>query len=128
MAKKEAELPPDDAGRVRTVTEFTREVKELLEGGVRPGWVRGEVSNLRAQASGHIASPADAAVQGSVNNKKRDAPRRSTRCAALNAARLSALALCKLLSMARYLSGMTSCERNKNEGLFPIDIPFSIGT
>src|SRR5258708_1947845 len=54
MAKKDPELPLDDAGRVRTVTEFTREVKELLEGGVRPGWVRGEVSNLRAQSSGHV--------------------------------------------------------------------------
>ncbi|HKB58344.1 MAG TPA: exodeoxyribonuclease VII large subunit [Lacunisphaera sp.] len=54
MAKKDPELPLDDAGRVRTVTEFTREVKELLEGGLRPGWVRGEVSNLRAQSSGHV--------------------------------------------------------------------------
>ncbi|MDB6113715.1 MAG: xseA, partial [Lacunisphaera sp.] len=54
MAKNAPELPLDDAGRVRTVTEFTREVKELLEGGLRPGWVRGEVSNLRAQASGHV--------------------------------------------------------------------------
>ena len=54
MAKKEPELPLDDPGRIRSVTEFTREVKELLKGGLRPGWVRGEVSNLRAQASGHI--------------------------------------------------------------------------
>ena len=54
MAKNVPELPLDDADRVRTVTEFTREVKELLEGGLRPGWVRGEVSNLRAQASGHV--------------------------------------------------------------------------
>src|SRR3954466_11576994 len=54
MARNAPELPLDDAGRVRTVTEFTREVKELLEGGLRPGWVRGEVSNLRAQASGHV--------------------------------------------------------------------------
>ena len=55
MAKKENEfLLEDDAGRVRSVTEFTHEVKDLLEGGIRPGWVRGEVSNLRAQASGHF--------------------------------------------------------------------------
>jgi exodeoxyribonuclease VII large subunit len=54
MAKKEPEPGPGDAGRVRSVTEFTREVKQLLEGGLRPGWVRGEVSNLRAQASGHV--------------------------------------------------------------------------
>src|SRR4051812_9069401 len=54
MPRSAPELTLDDAGRVRTVTEFTREVKELLEGGLRPGWVRGEVSNLRAQASGHV--------------------------------------------------------------------------
>jgi len=54
MAKKDPELDLGDPGRVRSVTEFTREVKELLEGGLRPGWVRGEVSNLRAQASGHV--------------------------------------------------------------------------
>ena len=54
MAKKEPEPGLADAGRVRSVTELTREVKQLLEGGLRPGWVRGEVSNLRAQASGHV--------------------------------------------------------------------------
>jgi exodeoxyribonuclease VII large subunit len=40
--------------RVESVSEFTRRVKTLLEGGLRPGWVRGEVSNLRAQSSGHV--------------------------------------------------------------------------
>jgi len=40
--------------RVESVSDFTRRVKVLLESGIRPGWVRGEVSNLRAQASGHI--------------------------------------------------------------------------
>jgi exodeoxyribonuclease VII large subunit len=40
--------------RVESVSEFTRRVKTLLESGLRPGWVRGEVSNLRAQASGHV--------------------------------------------------------------------------
>jgi len=40
-------------GAVRSVTAFTREVKALLETGLRRGWVRGEVSNLRLQASGH---------------------------------------------------------------------------
>ena len=47
-------LPLDDAGRVQSVTEFTRRVKDLLKGGLPPCWVRGEVSNLRAQASGHV--------------------------------------------------------------------------
>lgn len=41
-------------GRVETVAEFTRRVKSVLEGGIAPCWVRGEVSNLRAQASGHV--------------------------------------------------------------------------
>ena len=40
--------------RVESVSEFTRRVKTLLERGLRPGWVRGEVSNLRLQASGHV--------------------------------------------------------------------------
>ncbi len=40
--------------RAESVSEFTRRVKTLLEGGIRPGWVRGEISNLRAQASGHV--------------------------------------------------------------------------
>lgn len=44
----------DDAGRVQTVTEFTRRVRELLKGGLPAGWVRGEVSNHSAQASGHV--------------------------------------------------------------------------
>ena len=39
---------------VQSVTEFTRAVKVLLERGVRPGWIRGEISNLRAQSSGHV--------------------------------------------------------------------------
>jgi exodeoxyribonuclease VII large subunit len=78
MAKKEPELPLDDSGRIRTVTEFTREVKELLEGGLRPGWVRGEVSNLRAQASGHVYfSLKDAGAQLSCVLFRGDAARQS---------------------------------------------------
>jgi len=44
----------EDPGRIETVSEFTRRVKAVLEGAMPPGWVRGEVSNLRAQASGHV--------------------------------------------------------------------------
>ena len=44
---------PDPGPRAESVSEFTRRVKTLLEGGIAPCWVRGEVSNLRAQASGH---------------------------------------------------------------------------
>ena len=51
--------------QVVSVSEFTRKVKALLESGIRLGWVRGEVSNLRAQASGHVyfsLKDADASV------------------------------------------------------------------
>lgn len=53
MSGREIDLGGGGA-RAESVTEFTRRVKALLEGGVRPGWVRGEVSNLRIQASGHV--------------------------------------------------------------------------
>jgi exodeoxyribonuclease VII large subunit len=61
-----------------TVTEFTRRVKVLLEGSVRPGWIRGEVSNLRAQASGHVYfSLKDAGAQVSAVLFRGDAARQS---------------------------------------------------
>ena len=44
----------DPAARPLTVTEFTRRVKLVLEGGVDACWVKGEVSNLRVQPSGHV--------------------------------------------------------------------------
>jgi exodeoxyribonuclease VII large subunit len=37
-----------------SVTEFTRRVKAVLEGALGACWVRGEVSNLRVQPSGHV--------------------------------------------------------------------------
>jgi len=37
-----------------SVTGFTRRVKRVLEEGIPPCWVRGEISNLRAQSSGHV--------------------------------------------------------------------------
>jgi exodeoxyribonuclease VII large subunit len=52
--KPSGELFEEESGRVQTVTEFTRRVRELLKGGLPAGWVRGEISNLRAQASGHF--------------------------------------------------------------------------
>ena len=42
------------ASRAESVGEFNRRVKVLLKGGIGACWVRGEVSNLRAQASGHV--------------------------------------------------------------------------
>lgn len=78
MAKNLPELSGDDPGRIRSVTEFTREIKTLLEDGIRPGWVRGEVSNLRAQASGHVYfSLKDAGAQLSAVMFRGDAARQS---------------------------------------------------
>ena len=55
MRTREESLAAGDAGpEVESVSAFTRRVKTVLESGVRPGWVRGEVTNLRAQASGHV--------------------------------------------------------------------------
>ena len=78
MPVDQTSLTSEDAGRIRSVTEFTREVKELLEGGLRPGWVRGEVSNLRAQASGHVYfSLKDAGAQLSCVLFRGDAARQT---------------------------------------------------
>jgi len=37
-----------------SVAEFTRQVRALLTKNLSPCWIRGEVSNLRRQASGHV--------------------------------------------------------------------------
>ncbi|MDQ8203376.1 exodeoxyribonuclease VII large subunit [Pelagicoccus sp. SDUM812003] len=37
-----------------TVSQYTASIKTLLERGVSPSWVLGEVSNLRRQSSGHL--------------------------------------------------------------------------
>ncbi len=44
--------PRDDD--VLSVGDFTRRVKDLLETQLPPCWVRGEISNLRRQSSGHV--------------------------------------------------------------------------
>lgn len=54
MSFSEVHLSADADDRVESVTDFTRRVKTLLERGLRPGWIRGEVSNLRQQSSGHV--------------------------------------------------------------------------
>src|SRR5580693_7636169 len=36
-----------------SVTEFTRRVRDLLEGHLRDVWIEGEISNYRKQSSGH---------------------------------------------------------------------------
>src|SRR4051812_21583958 len=49
------ELFPADAGRrVLSVTELTGQIRRLLEKQVGQVWVSGEVTNFRAQSSGHI--------------------------------------------------------------------------
>ena len=75
------ETPEMDLGRsgsVETVTQFTRRIKTLLEGGLRASWIRGEVSNLRAQASGHVYfSLKDGGAQLSAVLFRGDAARQS---------------------------------------------------
>lgn len=78
--KRDEPFPGDEAGRVQTVTEFTRRVRELLKGGLPAGWVQGEVSNLRAQASGHVYfSLKDAGAQLSCVLFRGDAARQSVK-------------------------------------------------
>lgn len=38
----------------KTVSEYTRAIKGILERSIPPCWVKGEVSNLRQQSSGHL--------------------------------------------------------------------------
>jgi exodeoxyribonuclease VII large subunit len=71
-------LEGDD--RVESVSDFTRRVKTLLEHGLRPGWIRGEVSNLRQQASGHVYfSLKDAGAQLSAVLFRGDAIRQTVK-------------------------------------------------
>jgi exodeoxyribonuclease VII large subunit len=78
MKSSDETLFAEASDRIESVTEFTRRVKVLLEGGMRPGWVRGEVSNLRAQASGHVYfSLKDAGAQLSAVLFRGDAARQS---------------------------------------------------
>jgi exodeoxyribonuclease VII large subunit len=69
-----------DGTRVESVSEFTRRVKTVLETQVRPGWVRGEVSNFRLQASGHCYfSLKDAGAQVSAVLFRGDAARQDVK-------------------------------------------------
>jgi len=76
MSEKQTDLAGIEQERALSVSEFTRCVKELLEGSLRPCWVRGEVSNLRQQASGHVYfSLKDAGAQLSAVMFRTDAAR-----------------------------------------------------
>jgi exodeoxyribonuclease VII large subunit len=66
--------------RPLTVTEFTRRVKAVLEGGIAPSWVKGEISNLRIQPSGHVYfSLKDAGAQLSAVMFRGQAARQSVK-------------------------------------------------
>jgi exodeoxyribonuclease VII large subunit len=70
----------DGGTKPESVSEFTRRVKQLLEGGLPPGWIRGEVSNLRAQASGNVYfSLKDAGAQLSAVLFRGDALRQTVK-------------------------------------------------
>ncbi|MGA2802594.1 MAG: exodeoxyribonuclease VII large subunit [Verrucomicrobiota bacterium] len=49
-----ATSPTEQARKVLSVSELTTQIKRLLEKQVGSIWVTGEVTNLRAQSSGHI--------------------------------------------------------------------------
>jgi len=75
----ETERGGEDA-RVDSVSGFTRRVKALLEGGLGASWVRGEVSNVRAQGSGHVYfSLKDAGAQLSAVLFRGDALRQTVK-------------------------------------------------
>lgn len=72
--------PAQTDTKPESVTDFTRRVKRVLEGGIRPGWVRGEVSNVRSQASGHTYfSLKDAGAQVSAVLFRGDAMRQTVK-------------------------------------------------
>ena len=81
MRARDESLAAGDAGpEVESVSAFTRRVKTVLESGVRPGWVRGEVTNLRAQASGHVYfALKDAGAQLSAVMFRGDAARQTVK-------------------------------------------------
>jgi exodeoxyribonuclease VII large subunit len=47
-------FPTETERRILSVSELTAQVKRLLEKSVGSVWVTGEVTNLRAQSSGHM--------------------------------------------------------------------------
>lgn len=78
--KAKGERGEETGPRAESVTEFTRRVKRVLEAGVGPAWVRGEVSNVRAQGSGHVYfSLKDAGAQVSAVLFRADALRQTVK-------------------------------------------------
>lgn len=54
MANQNQDLLIPPADEIESVTEFTKKIKYLLESEIGGAWVRGEISNLRRQQSGHV--------------------------------------------------------------------------
>lgn len=54
MSTREETLFGPTSDRVESVGDFTRRVKAVLEDAIPAAWVRGEISNLRVQPSGHV--------------------------------------------------------------------------
>jgi exodeoxyribonuclease VII large subunit len=52
-AQTNSAAPPAPVRKILSVSELTAQVRRLLEGQVGTIWVTGEVTNLRAQSSGH---------------------------------------------------------------------------
>jgi exodeoxyribonuclease VII large subunit len=46
------DIMPEDA-EILSVTQLTREIRDVLEGHIGSVWVEGEISNHRLQSSGH---------------------------------------------------------------------------
>ncbi len=73
--QEQFQIPKDE---IESVSEFTRKIKHLLETELRGGWIRGEVSNLRRQHSGHVYfSLKDAGSQISAVMFRGDASRQA---------------------------------------------------
>ena len=47
-------FPPEQTRKVLSVSELTAQIRALLEKQIGQIWVGGEITNLRAQSSGHI--------------------------------------------------------------------------
>ena len=54
MDEPSAALPGDNRRSILSVAELTSRIKSVIESGFPFVWIRGEVSNLRVPASGHL--------------------------------------------------------------------------
>jgi exodeoxyribonuclease VII large subunit len=80
MRTSDLDFSSADGARVQSVTEFNRKVKDLLKANLPACWVQGEISNLRAQASGHVYfSLKDAGAQLSCVLFRGDAARQAVK-------------------------------------------------